>query len=165
MKLLSKKTGLGLIAVLLVAGALAFFACEKEVLFPQSNAAEYPDFDAMLPSDVYDLATIEPISMPLPFDFDFIVTKCGDKTAKPRVTLKVVIKEFNEPNKLVKPERYSYRWEVNREVVGTGPELACFCAKSAKLTVTRMADNQRVGKTIRLWVCSERKPQSANEEL
>ncbi|MBK9017827.1 MAG: hypothetical protein IPM82_29400 [Saprospiraceae bacterium] len=57
MKNLSKKSILGLIAFLLTAGVLTFFACEKEILILQSNAAEFTGFEAMQVGDVHDLCS------------------------------------------------------------------------------------------------------------
>ncbi len=89
MNALVKKSRLGLFVLLLVAGALAFFACEKETLFPQSNATVPTDFEAMLVGDGPEIAEIESITPTTTFDFKIVMSKC--KTAQPKVTLRVVI--------------------------------------------------------------------------
>lgn len=164
MKLLSMKSILGLIAVLLVAGAWVFFASGKEALIPQSNAAENTEFEAIVPIDASDIATVEPVGKPLPFDFNFIVTKCSRKATQPKVTLKVAIKDYSEPTEAARPPRYTYQWIVNGAVVSTDSELSCFCANSVTLILTRTSDNHRVGKSIRLWVCNSKEPEADNEE-
>jgi hypothetical protein len=152
MNTLVKKSSLGMVVLLLVAGVLAFFACEKETLFPQGNATVPTDFEAMLVGNDPEIAEVEAITPNPPFDFRIAISSC--KTAKPKVTLRVVINELYQVDKSNVPAKYKYEWVVNRAIVGRGPELACFCANSASVTVTRMADSKWVRKTVGLKMCN-----------
>ncbi len=155
MKFPAKKSSLGLIVLLCTIGLLTFLACEKEILVPQGNTNVYPDFEAMFVGDVPDVAEFQAYPVPPPFDFKVVMTKC--KTTQPRVSLRVVIDDENSADKIL-PERYKYLWTVNGVEVGKGPILDCFCARSATVTVSRMADHQNVTKTIWLWVCNAKEP-------
>ncbi len=162
MKSLSKKSSLGLLLVILLTGGLIFLAYEKEVIFPQSNAIGSPEFGAMLASDVYEDPALQPNQRPAPFNVDILISKC--KTTQPSVTLRVVIKDSNEKENVL-PGGYSYLWEVNGAIAGKGPVLACFCARSATVTVTRISDFQRVRKTVRLRVCDAKEDLPNYEEF
>ena len=152
-----KKSNLGLLIFLLLAGMATYLACEQEILTPKDYATTTTYNETMLVGEAPEIADFEalPTTKPVtPFDFKVVMTKC--RKAQPAVTLEVVMIDPIKPSK--RPMLYNYEWIVDGAVVGHNPVLSCFCAPSATVIVTRIAEKQRVSKTVRLLVCNPKEP-------
>ncbi len=150
MKIFAKKSNVGLIAILFAIGVLTFLSCQKETLHPKSDAFVGPDFKAIVVNDAPDMPESQALTAPLPFDVVIEMSKC--KKLTPSVSLKATAKDTNTEEKDLQP-KYKYQWKVDGTLVGTGAELGCFCAKGATVIVTRLSDNKKVAKYIRLYTC------------
>jgi hypothetical protein len=161
MKIFAKKSNAGLIAILFAIGALTFFSCQKENLQPKSDAFANPDFKVLALNDAPGMPEYEALIAPLPFDFNIELSKC--KNLKPSITLKVTVKDNGNEVKHAQP-KYKYLWKVDGAEAGTSAELGCFCAKNATVIVTRLADNRKVAKTVRLYACDTGEAVGSYEE-
>ncbi len=150
MKIFAKKSNAGLIAILFAIGALTFLSCQKETLHPKSVAALDSEFISTAIDDDSDMPEFQALTAPLPFDIIIEMSKC--KKLTPSVSLKATVKDTNTEQKDMQP-KYKYQWKVDGTLVGTGAELGCFCAKGATVIVTRLSDNKKAAKYIRLWAC------------
>ncbi len=152
MKNTMKKIIHGLFSLLLMAGLMAFLACQKESIFPKGNTIVPIAKGAIGVGDISETNGFEVYPAPQPFNFEIETSKC--KTTQPKINLEVVIVDNTAADKFKLPSKFKYKWEVNGKVVGTDPMLPCFCADAVTVTVTRVADNKKVKKSMRLWVCN-----------